>query len=247
MVLYKASFGARLESEFRAASSPPFSRNSRYYFLVALQHTPRFILCLNPRTMLDLRKSTISQVESALPIQMRRTGAVRMRTARLLATLLAPFYLALWCAAATCIASFLFAGLAYRISPRHLPSAAWPATHDGHLVALYGCVLYGSAVALVFYTHVTLSVPPPPATSSSIGSESEFPAPVRRELGILATVLSVLGGSVAPAIGVVASSTPELAVWDALILGFAGMSMLAIALAVLVVFAVFWLPKGRLW
>ena len=96
-------------------------------------------------------------------------------------------------------------------------------------------------------TYVTLSVPRPPEKSSSIGSESEFPAPVRRELGILATVLSILGGSVAPAIGVVASATPELAVWDALILGFAGMSMLAIALAVLVVFLVFWLPKGRLW
>ena len=197
--------------------------------------------------MLNLRKSTISQAESALPIQMRRTHAVRILAARSLATLLAPFYLALWCAAATSISSFLFAGLAYRIFPRYLHSTAWLGTHDGHLVALYGCVLYGGAVALVLYTHVTLSVPPPPATSSSIGSESEFPAPVRRELGILATVLSVLGGSVAPAIGVVASATPELAVWDALILGFAGMSMLAIALAVLVVFAVFWLPKGRLW
>ncbi|RDX43539.1 hypothetical protein OH76DRAFT_1410065 [Lentinus brumalis] len=117
----------------------------------------------------------------------------------------------------TTAASFLFALLATTVSLHRL-SAAWLEDDDPYRIALCGSAFYGSAVLLVLYTYVTLSLP-----LSRGGVASSFAARVGRELGIHATVMSVLGGAVAPAIGVMSLDSPDLSAVSALMVGVVGM------------------------
>ncbi len=146
-----------------------------------------------------------------------RTHAVRALVARALDLFLDPFYLVLSTITITTTASFLFALLATTTSLRRL-SAAWLEADDPFRIALCGSAFYGSAVLLVLYTYVTLSLPLPRG-----GVASSFAARVGRELWIYATVMSVLGGAVAPAIGVMALGSPSISAVNALMVGVVGM------------------------
>ncbi|TFK89368.1 hypothetical protein K466DRAFT_564184 [Polyporus arcularius HHB13444] len=162
--------------------------------------------------------STTTEFESASRKRtVPRTHAVRALVARALDLFLGPFYLVLSTITITITASFLFALLVTTASLHRL-SAAWLQDDDPFRIALCGSAFYGSAVLLVLYTYITLSLP-----LSRGGVASSFAARVGREVGIHATVMSVLGGAVAPAIGVMALGSANLSAVNALMVGVVGM------------------------
>ncbi|RPD53139.1 hypothetical protein L227DRAFT_581641 [Lentinus tigrinus ALCF2SS1-6] len=190
--------------------------------------------------MLGLSRIITLEVESARPTgTTSRIHTVRTLLVSVLGTLLAPFYLTLWCSSVTAVSSILYASIASIALP-----PAWFSAHNGYAVALRGSILYGIGLALALATHVTLSSP---LAKKGTSSSQSFPAPVGREMGILATVLSVLGGSVAPAIGVVTLASTDVGAWDALVVGVVGMSMPVVALVLFAVvgYAVFRLQNSQ--